>query len=310
MIEIKHLRLVRALAEHGSLSAAARALGYSQPAVTQQLQRLEALLETPLITRTTRGVHLTGAGDVLLKHATSVLSTMSLAQAEVEAVAGLRSGRVRVAAFPSAAATLIPPAFAAMTREHPGILFTLLEALPDQALQILRNGDCDIALVYRYTNGPDATEPAPTPADEVTTGLLEENVHVALPASHPAAIRRTVRLDELRDDHWIAGCPSCRGNLVKLCSHAGFDPNIAFDTDDYVALQGLVAAGLGVALVPDLMLAAVRPDPGLVLKRISTAPMRTIRAVSSASLLRVPGVAQTVDALGVVARDLDLVHVA
>lgn len=310
MIEIKHLRLVHALAEHGSLSAAARALGYSQPAVTQQLQRLEALLETPLTTRTTRGVHLTGAGEVLLKHATSVLSAMSLAQAEVEAVAGLRSGRVRVAAFPSAAATLIPPAFAAVTREHPGVLFTLLEALPEPALQTLRNGDCDVALVYRYSNGPSAAEPRLPQADEVVTGVLEENVYVALPASHPAAARRTVRLDELQHDHWIAGCPSCRGNLLDLCTAAGFDPNIAFETDDYVALQGLVAAGLGVALVPDLMLAAVRPGPGLVLKRVSTAPIRTIEAVSSASLLRVPGVAQTVQALAAAARGLDLVQVA
>ena len=310
MIEIKHLQLVQALASAGSLSGAARQLGYSQPAVTQQLQKLEAELNTPLLTRTTTGVHLTSAGEVLLRHGAGVLSTMSLARAEVEAVAGLRAGQVRVTSFASAAATLLPGAFAAVAQEHPGLSFTLVEALPEQSLEVLRNGECDLAVVYHYASGSSHDEPSPVAfADEVSTELLEENVYVALPRAHPASAKAQVTLNDLSNDRWIAGCPSCRGNLVNSCEVAGFSPDIAFETDDYVALQRLVAAGLGVAMVTDIMLAAARPDSDLVLRRLSPAPVRTVRVVSSQSLLRVPGVRQTIDALRTAARGLDLVTV-
>ncbi|TXN30004.1 LysR family transcriptional regulator [Lacisediminihabitans profunda] len=311
MIEIKHLRLLQALAEEGSLSAAARSLGYSQPAVTQQIQRLEADLNTPLLTRAHTGVRLTGAGEVLLRHGASVLSTLALARAEVEAVAGLRAGMVRVASFPSAAATVIPHAFAAVTQRHPGIAFTLLEALPDQALELLRNGECDLAVVYEYSTGFE-TEPLPTSAaaDEMSTELLHENVYIALPREHPASRRRQVAMRDLSAERWIAGCPSCRGNLTTACAAAGFEPDVAFETDDYVALQGLVVAGLGVAMVPDLMLAAVHPDESLVLRRLSPAPMRRTSVVTSASLMKVPGIRQTVEALRTAAQCLRLVTVA
>lgn len=310
MIEIKHLRLLQALASEGSLSGAARALGYSQPAVTQQLQKLEADLGTPLLTRSTKGVHLTNAGEVLVRHGASVLSTMSLARAEVEAVAGLRSGQVRVTSFASAAATLLPGAFAAVSQAHPGVSFTLVEALPGRSLEMLREGDCDLAVVYRYSSGSTLDEPEPAVfADEVSTDLVEENVYVALPRSHPASSKTRITLNDLRHDRWIAGCPSCRGNLVNSCEVAGFVPDIGFETDDYVALQRLVAAGLGVALVTDLMLAAARPDSDMLLRKLSPAPLRTVRVVSSQSLMRVPGVRQTIDALRTAARGLDLVTV-
>ncbi len=306
VLEVRHLRLLEVLARCGSMSAAARELGYSQSAITQQVQAIERLLKTPMIIRARGGVRLTSAGQVIVRHALDVLPSISLAEAEVKAVAALRGGEVRLACFPSAAATVLPRALGAMRQEHPDLSFTLTEAEPPRALDLLRRGECDIAVVYRYVSaGRDI--PGPTiERDEVVVQLVEEEVHVAMPADHPAASRRWVELRALADSRWIAGCPECRGNLVDSCAAAGFTPDIAFVTDDFVALQALAAEGLGVALVPDLMLAAARPHPRLLLKRLSPIETRVVTAMSTESLMRVPGVYQTVTALRQSAEELTL----
>ena len=293
-MELKHLRLLRAIADHGTMSAAARVLGYSQPAVTQQIQHLERELATPLVVRAGPGTRLTEAGEILVRHGDSVLATVARARTEVEAISGLRSGRVRIASFRSAAATLLPPALGAMTRKHPGISFTLVETEPARSRELLRDGGCDVALVYDYrTSG---TEP-PAPGDDVVaTHLLDESVHVALPRAHPTAGEGPVHLRALRDARWIAGCPNCRENLVRSCAEVGYTPDIAFETDDYVALQGLAAAGLGVAFVPELMLAVVR-SPALALPPLHPNLARAVHAVTTRQLLRVPAVARTIAAL-------------
>jgi molybdate transport repressor ModE-like protein len=311
VIELKHFRLLRAIAQQGTMSAAARELGYSQPAVTQQIQNLERSLRIPLLVRTRTGIRLTEAGELLLRHGASVLATVSLAQAEIEAVAGLRAGRVRIACFPSAAAMLLPRALGTMTAQHPGVSFTLAEMEPPRALEMLRRGECDIAVVYLYlTAGSDNPAALELEPEEIRTQLLEESVHVAMPQGHPAATGRWVDLRDLRDARWIAGCPECRGNLLEACASSGFEPDIAFETDDYVALQGLAAAGLGVALVPDLMLAAARREPQLVLRRLYPMSVRVVSAVSTSALMRMPGVAQTVAALRDSAAAVDLVNVS
>jgi DNA-binding transcriptional LysR family regulator len=135
----------------------------------------------------------------------------------------------------------------------------------------------------------------------VETRLIEETMRVAMPTGHPAAHAESVTIGELRDSRWIAGCPECRGNLVDACERSGFAPDVAFETDDYIALQGLAAAGLGVALVSDLMLAAARREPALALTELRPPSRRIVSAVSTESLLRVPGVRETIDALGVAA---------
>jgi DNA-binding transcriptional LysR family regulator len=248
--------------------------------------------------RTRSGVRLTAAGDVLVRHGASVLASVALAEAEVDAVAGLRSGRVRISSFPSAAATILPRALGAIGREHPGVSFTLIEAEPPRALELLRSGECDIAVIFEYTTEGAVDQPKfPLQPDEVVTRLLEENVRVAMPRGHRSAGEPSVTVGDLSDSRWIAGCPECRGNLLEACDRSGFAPDVAFETDDYIALQGLASAGLGVALVTDLMLTAARPDPDLVLKRLSPASHRVVSAVSTSSLLAVPGVPQTVGAL-------------
>src|SRR5690625_1498836 len=259
-IDTKHLELVRALAENGSLSGAARALNFSQPAISQQVRALETRLKTEIIVRGRRGVELTEAGKILLRHGSSVLDTLMLAEAELAAAAGRRASNIRVTAFPSAAATIVATAMAQMAQENPNASFTLIEAEPPDALELLERGECDIAGVFRC-----ATDASGTNGAVRWIPPREEGVQVAIPGHHPSIEEDEIDLTTLRDSPWIAGCPDCRGHLTQACKEAGFVPEIAFETHDYVALQNLAARGLGVALLPDLVLDAVQVD-GLRIK--------------------------------------------
>lgn len=290
-IDTKHLELVRALAEHGSLTGAAEALNFSQPAISQQVRSLEARLKTEIIVRERRGVVLTEAGEILLRHSSSVLDTLMLAEAELAAAAGRRASNIRVTAFPSAAATIVATAMANMTQHNPDASFTLIEAEPPEALELLERGECDIAVVFRYST--DASE-----ANDALKWipLLEEGVHVAIPGNHPSINEAEIDLRTLRNSPWIAGCPDCRGHLTQACKEAGFVPEIAFETHDYVALQNLAARGLGVALLPDLVLDAVQVD-GLHVRPLEKPTTRTVSAVSTHGLARLPGVHKTLEYL-------------
>ncbi|XBH21564.1 LysR substrate-binding domain-containing protein [Jonesiaceae bacterium BS-20] len=287
LIDLRQLEIIRALDQFGSLSAVARHLGYSQPAISQQVQTLEARLKTPVVIRGRRGVELTEAGQVILRHSTAILDTLALAQEEVSAVAGLRSGLVRIVAFPSASATIVAATMADMTRLHPGVSFTLTEAEPPKALELLESGQCDIAVVFRY--GTD--EILPSESFE-SFHLLDAEMRVAVPVSHPKANADFVALDDLWDSRWIAGCPDCSGHLVTACLQSGFTPDIAFETDDYVTLQTLAAHGLGVALLSDLALAAVSVK-GLLVKALTKSDTQRVCALTTPGLSRVPAVQQT-----------------
>ncbi|SDB96690.1 ModE molybdate transport repressor domain-containing protein [Raineyella antarctica] len=299
MIEVKHLRLMAAIDRHGTLSGAARELGLSQPAITQQMQRLERDLATPLVTKQSRGVTLTSAGRVLLRHAAQVLPALQRAESEIAAIAGLRGGEIRISAFASGAAALLPKALARMAQEHPGISFRLGEAETEQSLELLRKGDCEIALVYEYhSEGMTMRRPdLQHDPDEIWQIAMEEHIWLAMPRSHPLAADAEVNVADLSGARWISGCPSCQGNLVDVCSVAGFRPDITYETDDYIALQGLAAAGLGVALLPDLMLTVTRRDTDLVLKPLSQKRYRRVSVVTTKALGAVPGVMETMQAI-------------
>ncbi|MFB7128836.1 LysR family transcriptional regulator [Kitasatospora sp. NPDC056273] len=331
MIEARHLRVLRAVARTGSFSAAARELGCTQPAISQQMKALEKSVDTPLVVRSGRGMQLSEAGRVLLKHATGILAGLSAAEEEVAAIAGLRAGRVRLVSFPTASSTLVPPAVARLRDSHPGVRVSLVEAEPPESLAMLRGGECEIALAFRYPQSDGAVAlPAPahgTPrearaeanleaqqltagtdwSDLVVTPLLDDPLVGVLPAAHPLAGRGgAVGLAELAEEQWIAGCPQCRGHLVELCTGAGFEPRIDFATDDYPAVVGLVAAGLGVAVLPRLALRSVRPDG------VSTVPVRTasgapavrqVVALTLPDLAEVPAVALMLERLAGAAAD-------
>jgi DNA-binding transcriptional LysR family regulator len=285
MLDVTRLRVLVAVARYGSVTAAARALNYAQPSVSHHIARLETETGARLLQRAGRGVRLTDAGRLLAERAEEILGRMDAAENELAAHVGLREGRVRLAAFPSALGTIVPAAAACLEAESPGMDLMLTEAEPPEALRMLRAGYVDAALVFRHYQ-QDADDGPPSKDDEGARGvlLLDEPVHLITPAAgtpaagplamHPAAglsgERGVAGLAAYAGSRWIAGCERCRGYLLRQCALAGFTPKIAFTTDDYVAVQALVAAGLGVATLPDLALRSAR-HPGITAAAISGA---------------------------------------
>jgi DNA-binding transcriptional LysR family regulator len=261
MLDVTRLRVLVAVSRYGSVTAAARALNYAQPSISHHIARLEAETGARLLQRAGRGVRLTDAGRLLAERAEEIIGRLDAAENELAAHVGLRQGRVRLASFPSALGTIVPAAAARLEAESPGMDLMLAEAEPPEALRMLRAGYVDVALVFRHYQ-QDA-DPEPPGADEEGARgrlLLDEPVHLVTPAvTRPAAPPDLARYARYR---WIAGCERCRGYLVRQCALAGFTPKIAFTTDDYVAVQALVAAGLGVTTLPGLCLRAAR-HPGI-----------------------------------------------
>jgi DNA-binding transcriptional LysR family regulator len=277
MLDVTRLRVLVAVARCGSVTAAARALNYAQPSVSHHLARLEAETGTKLIQRAGRGIRLTDAGRLLAERAAEVIGRLDAAENELAAYTGLRAGRLRLAAFPSALGTIVPAA-GAMLREHqPGVDLRLTEAEPPEALRMLRAGYVDVALVFRYSPNPDGMvagrEGENTDEEsgiDLAEGLrekllLDEPVHLVTAASAqagPGGAEPPAELAGYARHRWIAGCDRCRANLLRQCALAGFTPKIAFTTDDYIAVQALVAADLGVSTLPALCLRAAR-HPGI-----------------------------------------------
>jgi DNA-binding transcriptional LysR family regulator len=295
-LDVSSLRMLRAIADAGTITGAAELLGVGQPAVSQHVRRLERRLGTALLDRSGRSVRLTEAGEALARHGATVGAALRAATAEMSALTGLRAGRVRLVAFPSSSATLVPRALVALRDSHPGLRVTLDEAEPPEALRMVRSGECDVALAFDYP-GVGLGRGEDDLAGLVTRHLLDEPTLVALPTDHPAAGGGALALADLADERWIAGCPRCRGHLLTAAEACGFTPEIAYATDDYVAVLALVAAGLGVALLPDLVRPIAERQPGVVVRRAAGTSNRTVHAVAAPDLLRVPAVAATLDAL-------------
>lgn len=272
MIDLGRLRVLVAVAREGSVTAAAEALHYAQPSVSHHLAKLEAEVGVPLLQRMGRGIRLTDAGRLLVDRAELILAQVESACAELDQLAGLRTGRLRLASFPSALATLVPRAAARITSDHPGIELALTEAEPPDALSALRNNDVDVALIFEHGDPPSCDR-----RDTTMTVLLEEPLYMVTPADHswpgPPG-----ELTTYADARWIAGCDRCREHLTLACQRAGFTPTIDFETDDYVAVQALVAAGLGVSLLPGLTLIANR-HPDVRLDHVSGLHRQVVAAV-------------------------------
>lgn len=283
-LDPRRLLIFRDVARAGSISAAARALGWTQPAVSQHLARLEREVGGPLLLRSTQGVTLTPAGTALLRRADTVAGELHAAAEELAAHADLRSGRVRLVAFPSAAATLLPAAVAALAATHPDVEVNFVEAEPPQATEAVRSGDADLALVFGHQGPPPDLEPL------VWLPLGTEPVHLVVPPAHPAARAATLRLGDLAGDAWIAGCVRCREHLVARCAEAGFAPVVRHQTDDYVVVQNLVAAGLGVTSLPASALAAYR-HPGVVVIATPTLGTRHLGLIHRRGAETVPATA-------------------
>lgn len=294
---------MRAIAEEGSFTAAANALGYTQPAVSQMVRRLETRAGTTLVERHGRTVRLTEAGQVLSRHAAEILDALDAAEADITAIAGLQAGRVRLMAFPSSSASLVPKALARMRKSHPGITVQFSEAEPPESLAALRGGSIDLAVAFSY-EGTDPGRGEDDLSGLVVMDVLTDPVMLVLPKDHPLAAQDEVDLADLAADRWIAGCPRCRGHLLSLAHTAGFDPDVTFETEDYVAVLGLVAAGLGVALAPQLILHSVS-HPDVVTRPVSPPSRRVVQVITTPDLQRVPAVAETLSALCASAKELD-----
>ena len=311
MLDVTRLRVLVAVARHGSVTAAARALNYAQPSVSHHLSRLEAETGALLTQRAGRGVRLTDAGRLLAERAEEILGRLDAAENELAAHVGLRAGRVRLAAFPSALSTLVPMAAARLEAENPGVDLTLAEAEPPEALRMLRAGYVDVALVFRHYQDGATVSPSGD-SDEGTRSrlLLDDPIHLVTRAAGGADARAPRAagepplppwpdLADYAEYRWIGGCERCRGYLVWQCELAGFSPKISFTTDDFVAVQALVAAGLGITTLPGLALRAAR-HPG-----IQAAPLpgshRQVLAVTYGEAPEQPAVARLLDVLSVTA---------
>ena len=257
MLDVRRMRVLREVALKGSFSAAAESLSFTQSAVSQQIAALEREAGAVLVERNARGVRLTDAGAAVVRHAEGILAKLAEAEAELEAIAGLRGGRVRMAAFESVAGTLMPIAISRFTQQHPGVELSMTLMEPEDSIVALRAGDIDLAI----TVGPG--KPGDREGEGVTHHhLLEDPLYLVLPQDHPLARKRGVRLADLANEPWIGGAPDCECNrmITQACMRFGFNPRIAFETDDYSAVQGFVAAGVGVSLIAELGLRTVRDD--------------------------------------------------
>lgn len=298
MLDVRRLQILLAVAEHGSLSGAARALDYTQPAVSHHIARLEDEVGMALVLRTGRGMRLTEAGEALCFHARDVVARIGLAEQELSELAGLKAGQLRIAAFPSATATLVPALLARLRGEHPGLAITLVEHEPPEALELLQEGEVDLVLAFAY---PESAGDGDSSVEVVP--LLEDPLLAVVPPGHPLVRRSRAQLSDLAGETWIAGCERCRRHLLHACAGEGFTPTIAFATDDYVAVQSLVAAGVGVALVAELGLrAAQRPDIAVV--ELEQSPARQVFAVLPRASRRPPPVEAAVAALQAAAKSL------
>jgi DNA-binding transcriptional LysR family regulator len=274
MLNVARLRLLKEVVRAGSLSGAAEALSYTQSAVSQQIAALEAETGMTLLERLPRGVRATPAGAVLAEHAEAILGRLRAAEDDLAAITGLRGGRLRMASFPTAGATLMPVAIASFRAAYPEVRLTLAEGEPQEIAPRLLAGELDIGLLFEFSD-PDA--PA---AEELHNGrlkrvaLLEDPMYLALPAAHALASKRSLRLEELHGEAWVqtSQASPCARHVVRCCRAAGFEPNVAFESDDYQTVKGLVAAGVGVALIPELALAPGPARTDVVVRVLAPPP--------------------------------------
>jgi DNA-binding transcriptional LysR family regulator len=301
MLDVKRMRVLREVAARGSFSGAAEALSYTQSAVSQQIAALEREAGTVLVERSARGVRLTDAGTALVAHADAILARLDAAERELEAIAGLRGGHLRLVAFPSAGSSIMPLAVAEFRRRHPAVELSLEPAEPAEAMDGLKSGECDVALSLEASFEPFHSDAI------AKTPLLDDPMFLVLPGDHPLAHKAGLRLEDLADEAFIQGaigtCPDT-SILLRAANAAGFEPRIAFQSNDYTAIQGFIAAGVGVGLIPDLALVSVRDD--IVVRDLGPqAPSRGVFAATLAGSYQPPAAAAMLEILETVGRQYE-----
>ena len=303
MLDVRLLQTFREVAMRGSFSLAAEELGFTQPAISQHLARLERHLGVKVLERTARGVTLTPAGEALLAETESVLSSVRQAERAAKAAGGVVASRLRVGAFPSAAAGLVPGAVREARRRlpHPDIELDLRVMEDQPGLRALVRGRLDIALMIQ-----SPFDPIVVPDEIELLEITEDPMMIALPPDHPMASRRSVDLAQLADEPFLltelGGTCADSNIMLRACRDAGFAPNVRLESEDYNALQGMAAAGLGVSIIPRM--ATIGAYPGVVVRPLKgSPPSRTILAAVNKE--RDPIVDAFVEALQAAGDELD-----
>ncbi|MGA8218190.1 MAG: LysR family transcriptional regulator [Solirubrobacterales bacterium] len=296
MLDIRRLRVLSEVVSRGSFSAAADSLHLSQSAVSQQIAVLEREVGIPLLQRTSDGPKLTAAGEALMEHGDAVICRLEEAERELAQIAGLEGGRLRLASFPTASATLMTRALSLFRQRFPKIELQFSEDEPEDSFPALKRGDFDLAVVFDY---PDF--PLDFARDVETELIYEEAMRVALPPGHPVAAAKSVRISDLAEEDWLCGAlpSSCRDQVIELCRNAGFEPRISFRSEDYEVIKGFVAAGLGVTILPEL----AGGHPGIELRAVrGQKPVRRVWAVTREQEARSPAAEQMLAILREVCR--------
>jgi DNA-binding transcriptional LysR family regulator len=292
MLSVQRLKILREVAAHRSFSEAASALNYTQSAVSQAIAALEAEAGVTLLERARRGVRPTSAGERLLEHANRILTQLDAAEAELGAIAGVRGGELRMASFPTAGATLMPLAIASFRNAHPDVALSLVEAEPEEIAPRLRGGEFDLALMFDF-EGAGVLGPGVR-----STPLFEDPMRLALPRGHRLAESERITLEELDDEAWVqtSEASACARHVVRSCRAAGFEPRVSFESDDYLTVQGLVASGVGVALIPQLAMSpTVRYD--ITIRELHPPPVRHVVAATPGATVSLPAAAAMLDIL-------------
>ncbi|MEV5760863.1 LysR family transcriptional regulator [Streptomyces tendae] len=262
MIDVQRLRVLRTVAEHGSFNQAAAALHLTPSAVSQHVAALERSLGAQVVARSTRGVTLTPAGRIMVGAAESVAAELAHAQQRVDQLGNGRT-QITIATFTSGGRLLLPGALTRLATAHPDTVVHVREAEPEDSLPLVRQGAVDLALAYHF-DGPLPGSLGPT-SSLAWTALLEDPLHVVLPDAHPLAGRESLDIAELAAEPWVLGCLKTETYLRRYAERAGFDPEVRSTTTDYFFARSLVAAGLGISLIPSIaqtpQVAGVRTVP-------------------------------------------------
>lgn len=292
-LDVRCMRVLAEVARQGSFRAAARSLSYTTSAVSQQVSALEREAGVALVERSANRIRLTAAGEVLVGHAETILAQLAAARSELDAIAGLEVGQLRLASFASAGMRIVPAAMRAFADRHPDVVLSYLEGDPEQTVPRLLDGALDLVLAYEYD-----LVPVELRSGLRRVALLEDPIHVVLPREHAAAAQdEDPRLEELVGEAWIVEPrDDCHHFTVRACEAAGLAPAISCHSSDYAVTQSLVAAGFGLALVPALALE--HPNPEVVVRRLRGQSLtRVVFAVHRAQSERIPAVGAMLDAL-------------
>ncbi len=302
MLSVQRLRVLREVVAQGSFSEAASALNYTQSAVSQAIATLESEAGVALLERDRRGVRPTSAGERLNEHAGRILTQLDAAEAELGAIAGIKGGDLRMASFPTAGATLMPLAIAAFRSAYPDVGLSLVEGEPEELIPRLRDGEFDLGLIFEFAG-----------AGELGPGLrsaplFEDQMKLAVPKGHQLARKERIGLEDLEEEAWVqtSEASACARHVVRTCRAAGFEPRVSFESDDYLTVQGLVAAGVGVALIPQLALSQAVSYDIAVRELDPSGPVRHVVAATPGSGFSLPAAGAMLEILRDTARRYQL----